>query len=245
MFRRHGYVIGYSPYDRDTAARRMRLGKRYVVSAWQCGLLFHHGALVATLDAGSVRRWRRGFVLRTIDLRPWILTAPTQEIPTADGFTVKVTVAGRARVIDAPAFVAASQNVHEALYLAIQIALREVIASATLDQLLAARSELGAQLLAAVRGVDGLGVDLDALELKDIVLPAELKRAQAEVAIARAEGLASLERARGENAALRSLANAARLAQDNPALLQLRLIQQLGAAPGSTVVLGNPPLTAS
>ncbi|MCA1706792.1 MAG: hypothetical protein LC808_27445 [Actinobacteria bacterium] len=60
--------------------------------------------------------------------------------------------------------------------------------------------------------------------------------------MARAEGLAALERARGETAALRNLANAARLCADNPALLQLRLLQQLSTGSGHTVVIGTPPL---
>lgn len=78
--------------------------------------------------------------------------------------------------------------------------------------------------------------------MKDIILPGELKRAQTEVLVARAQGTAALERARGETAALRSLANAARMATDTPALIQLRLIQQLEASTGHTVVIGSPPL---
>jgi len=52
------------------------------------------------------------------------------------------------------------------------------------------------------------------------------------------QGLAALEKARGETAALRNLANAARLVEDNPALMQLRLLQSLGETSGNTVVLG-------
>ncbi len=56
------------------------------------------------------------------------------------------------------------------------------------------------------------------------------------------EGQAALERARGESAALRNLANAARLLEGNPALLNLRLMQSLSAAQsaGNTLVLGMP-----
>jgi len=57
---------------------------------------------------------------------------------------------------------------------------------------------------------------------------------------ARQEGLAALERARGETAALRSLANAAHLIERNPALMQLRLLQAVGQNSGNTVVLGVP-----
>lgn len=57
----------------------------------------------------------------------------------------------------------------------------------------------------------------------------------------RAQGVAALERARGETAALRGLVNAAMLAAENPALLQLRLLEQLGTSAGHTVIIGRPP----
>ena len=123
-----------------------------------------------------------------------------------------------------------------------QVALRELVARLTVEELLAGRSDVGAQLASAARGVDDLGVSVEQLELKDVVLPADLKRAQAQVLLARAEGVAALERARGETAALRNLANAARLCADNPALLPLRLFHQLAAGPQHTVVIGTPPV---
>jgi regulator of protease activity HflC (stomatin/prohibitin superfamily) len=173
---------------------------------------------------------------------------PTQEIPTADGLTVKVTVVGRVRVADPVVFVTAAQDVYASLYLSAQIATREVLAATTVEQLVAARREFGDALTGAVRDVDAFGLVLERLELKDVVFPAEIKKAQSEVLVARAQGVAALERARGETAALRSLANAARLAADNPALFQLRLLQQLDTSSGHTVVVGPaipPPITAS
>ena len=59
---------------------------------------------------------------------------------------------------------------------------------------------------------------------------------------AKQEGQAALERARGESASLRNLANAARVLEGNPALMNLRLIQSLTAVQnaGNTLVLGIP-----
>ena len=57
---------------------------------------------------------------------------------------------------------------------------------------------------------------------------------------ARREGQATLERAHAEQAALRALANAARMLKNNPELQNLRLIQALSEAKGATVVLGSP-----
>lgn len=217
-------------------------GRRVVVNPWERALLFRNGALVRTLDPGAYRHWARGYTLRRVDVRPWVLQVPTQEVPTADGVTVKVTAAGRVRVADPVIYVTASQDPVASVYLAVQVALRELVGARRVEELVAACAEAGRELTQAVRGVTELGLELDQLELKDIILPADLKRAQAQVLIARAEGLAALERARGETAALRNLANAARLCADNPALLQLRLLQQLAAGPGHTVVIGTPPL---
>ena len=241
-------VFGYTPLTADYGARTERAtttvarrGRRVVVQEWERGLLFRYGALVDTLEPGGYRYWRGGYATRAVDLRPWILTVPAQEVPTADGVSAKISVAGQIRVADASVYVSASQDASSALYLAVQVALRDAIAQHTVEQLLTMRTEIGQELAASVRGVDELGLALDRLEIKDIVLPPELKRARAAVLVARAEGLATLERARGETAALRGLANAARLTADNPALYQLRLLQQLAATVGHTVIIGTPP----
>ena len=68
----------------------------------------------------------------------------------------------------------------------------------------------------------------------------EMKKAFAQVVKAQKEAQAALERARGETAALRSLANAARIMDDNPNLLQLRALQALADSSGNTLVLGLP-----
>ncbi len=234
----------YFHWTDPSAPTRVARGRRFVVQEWQRGVLFQDGRLQTVLGPGPYRRFGRGFALRRVDVRPWILPVPTQEIPTADGLTVKVTIVGRARVVDPVLFVTASQDANSALYLNAQIATREVIGATTVEQLVSARQELGDALTAAVRGLDELGVAIDRLELKDVIFSGEIKKAQAEVIVARAQGLAALERARGETAALRNLSNAAALLKDNPALLQLRLVQQLAATTGHTVVIGQAPLGA-
>jgi regulator of protease activity HflC (stomatin/prohibitin superfamily) len=85
-----------------------------------------------------------------------------------------------------------------------------------------------------------LGVELVAVDVKDLMLPAASKKLLGQVVDARQRGLAALEKARGETAALRSLANAARMVEASPSLLQLRLLQQLESTSGNTVLLGMP-----
>lgn len=239
--------MAYIQLYRDfSGLRRVRVGRAVTVQAWEQAVVFRRGALVTILGPGRHRVWARHMSIRVVDTRPWILQVPTQEVPTADGTTVKVTVSAALRVADPQAYVVGSQSPEQAVYLAVQLALRAVVGATTIEDLLAARPDLGDRLLAGVdtEVVAGTGVVVDRLEIKDLILSPELKRAHAEVLVARAHGLASLERARGETAALRGLANAARAAADNPALLQLRLLQELGSTTGHTVVIGMPALPA-
>jgi len=72
------------------------------------------------------------------------------------------------------------------------------------------------------------------------MLPGELRKAYSEVLKAKQEGQAALERARGESAALRNLANAARLIESQPALVTLRFLQTLEASTsGKTFVMND------
>lgn len=229
------------PFMPGNQSRRVRRARRVTVNEWEQGLLFRHGRLETVLKAGAHRLFRGGYAMRTVDMRPWVLLVPTQEVPTADGVPVKVTVAGQARVTDAARYVTAARQPEEAMYLAVQVALRDLVAGLSVEDLLGGRAEVGSRLQEGVASLEPLGLAIDGLDLKDIVLPRELKKAQAEVLVARAQGAAALERARGETAALRNLANAARMAADNPALVQLRLLQQLEASTGHTVVIGSPP----
>ena len=77
-----------------------------------------------------------------------------------------------------------------------------------------------------------LGVEVAKVYLRDIMLGKELRSSYAAVLAARKDGEAALERARGETAALRSLANAAHMIKDNPDLVQLRLLQAMSSDEG-------------
>lgn len=69
------------------------------------------------------------------------------------------------------------------------------------------------------------------------MFPGKLKETFAQVVNARKQGLAALERARGETAALRNLANAARMVESTPNLLPVRLVQTLSEFSGNTLIL--------
>jgi regulator of protease activity HflC (stomatin/prohibitin superfamily) len=210
---------------------------RIVVQEWERVLLYRDGRFEEILGAGRHRRlrWRRRRV--RVVVRPRLLVVPGQEVLTADGLSVKVSLTVAVRTSDPRRWHEAVDDADAFVYAALQIALREAVAARTLDELLAARGSLPDDVRARVEtAAEAVGVEIDSLSLRDVMVPAELRRAAAEVATARAQGQAALERARSEVAATRALANAARMVAEQPALLQLRTLQAVEAG-GATVVL--------
>jgi len=212
----------------------------FVVREFECGLLYRHGKFQARLDAGRHVRWGYGYALATIDLRQQTFTVSGQEVLSADNVGLKVSVAVTVQVADPLKAMHEVQDWRGHLYNAVQIALRTLIAAQPVEALLTQRLDLGKQLLAAVQPeATKIGITVHATEVKDVMFPGDLKKAFAEVLKAKQEGQAALERARGESAALRNLANAARLLENNPALQNLRLMQSI-SGPGNTLVMGLP-----
>ena len=215
----------------------------FLVPEGYAGLLYHKGKFVGVLGAGRHIRWGRYFSLGAQDLRKGALVVAGQEVLTADNVGLKISLLVNYQVVDPAKAAHESQNWQSDLYNGAQLALRAVVSGVAVEALLNQRLELGAQLLARVQQDSAkIGINLLAVEVKDVMFPAELKRAFAEVLKAKQEGQAALERARGESASLRNLANAARVLEGNPALMNLRLMQSLSAAQsaGNTLVLGMP-----
>jgi regulator of protease activity HflC (stomatin/prohibitin superfamily) len=207
------------------------------------GLVYHHGLYVRRNNAGRHVLWGRGWTIKHIDLRKASQLVAGQEVLTADSVGLKFSLVITYQIADPVKATHETQNWLGDLYNLTQLALRSVVGSIAIEALLYQRLEIGAQLLARVKAdAEKIGVNLLAVEVKDVTFPADLKRAFAEVLKAKQEGQAALERARGESASLRNLANAARVLDGNPALMNLRLIQSLSAAQngGHTLVLGAP-----
>ena len=179
----------------------------------------------------------------TVDLRKQTFTVSGQEVLSADNVGLKVSVAVTMQVTDPLRVLHEVQDWRAHVYNTVQLALRAVVVGEPLEALLVKRLDIGKQLLAAVPPeADKVGVAVRSTEVKDVMFPGDLKKAFAEVLKAKQEGQAALERARGEGAALRNLANAARLLENNPALQNLRLLQSITAAgaAGNTLVMGLP-----
>jgi regulator of protease activity HflC (stomatin/prohibitin superfamily) len=209
------------------------------VHEYERGLRFEDGRFKGLADAGSHRFLKPTTEIRLLDIRPTSMTIEGQEVMTSDRIALKISLVARSVIGDAAAYVLSDSAAARTMYLSIQLGLREIVAGRTVDEILAARTTIGPEILALVAPqVVSIGIELTAVEVRDVMLPSDLKRAFAAVIAARHEGAAALERARGETAALRSLSNAGRLVSDNPGLLSLRVVQELSARGGNSIVLG-------
>lgn len=208
-----------------------------VVPVWERVVLYREGRLERVFEPGRHSyRGSRTQLIR-VDTRPRVWPVPGQEVLTADSLVVRVSVHAEVTVLDPVRYVEVAADPQQLFHPAVQLALREAVGSRSLEAALAERPAMNAELVAAVAPVaERLGIGVDALAIRDLMLPAEVRRAAAEVVLARQRGLVELERARSEAAALRALANTARLLAEHPDLLRLRTLQA-AEQPGATVVL--------
>lgn len=217
---------------------------RITVFEYQRGLLYTNGTFRRVLTPGAYWCFTPRTTITKLDLRPRFVSISGQEVLSADNVGLKLSLAAKYQIVDPLKAAHNSDSYEAALYLELQLALRELVGAVKIDELLDKRQELSAQLFERTTpAIQALGLELLSVSVKDVMFPGELKRIFAQVVKAQKEGLAALERARGESAALRNLANAAKMLEQNPALMQLRLLQAVGDGSGNTVVLGMSPQT--
>jgi regulator of protease activity HflC (stomatin/prohibitin superfamily) len=215
--------------------------KNVIVYEYQRGLRYKKGRFVHTLDPGQYWVLQNFSAIVPVDVRPEFITIQGQDVLSADGVTLKVSLAAEFQVVDPNVAVNKNANFRTSLYLSLQVALREIVGKEKIDALLENRGGISAKLMELTsKKASELGLKLISADAKDIMFPGEMKKVFAQVVKAQKEGQAALERARGETAALRNLANAARIMDDNPNLLQLRALQALADSSGNTLVLGLP-----
>ena len=206
------------------------------VQPWEALLERRDGEATVVLGPGR-HVVRRRAEHQLVDLRERIDLVPVQEVLTADGVTAKVSAVFRWSVLDPVAYTEKVRDPVGAVYLAVQLGLRDVLAAQEAEALVRAprvRLADGVRDRAALAAAE-VGIRLVDVVVKDVVLPGDLRAAYAELVVGRHRAQAQLEAARAETAALRSLANGAKLLDDHPSLAQLRLVQAL--PPGSRVEL--------
>jgi regulator of protease activity HflC (stomatin/prohibitin superfamily) len=200
------------------------------VEAHEAGLLFVDGKLIERLPAGRHAFWAVGRTVKIqkVDTRPTPLEVTAQEILTKDRVGIRVTLTAFTKVIDPEKAALAAGDVANTLYRLVQFAIREAVATRTLDEILAARDTIDREVRVFVTERAGdLGVEIGEIGVKDVILPGDVRELLNKVVEAERTAKANLIRRQEETAATRSLLNTARLMEDNPLLLRLKELEAL------------------
>src|SRR5882724_4539321 len=179
-----------------------------------------------------------------VDTRTKVIQIPQQEVITRDNISIGVDAVVYTEVSSPrDAVLRVEQYMPATLQLA-ATTLRSIIGRMELDEVLAKRAEINVEVQSILDArVEQWGMNITAVEIKDISLPAEMKRAMARQAEAERERRAKIIMSEGELQAAEKLTQAARLIGSEPAALQLRLYQtmvEVSAQPNMTIVLPVP-----
>lgn len=218
--------------------------RRVRVNEWERAAVYVDGVFDRLLPPGRHTIWgrsRRVTVTHIALSRQYVAVGPI-DVVSKDRAPLRLGATIVHRIEDVE--LSLREPAWPAINLAVSTALIRLASAHTLEDLMAHGEAVDAALTDLVGARIGASV-IESATLTGLTLPPELRRLMTEVERARLEGLAALERARGEQAALRALANAARLLKDNPELAQLRLLQTVSSARNATIVIGESPTTAA
>ncbi|AOF90548.1 slipin family protein [Sinorhizobium sp. RAC02] len=220
---------------RLTRARRTELTTAFLVNDGQVGLLFVDGTHQRMLEPGAHAFWNVGKTIqvRVVDLKRQSLDVTGQELLTRDKVTIRVNIAAEYRVVDPLKAVSDVKDFADALYRALQFAFRQTLGTLTLDQILERKVTVNAEAAEKVRAdMAAIGVEVSAIELKDVILPGEMRDILNQVVAAEKQAEANVIRRREETNATRSLLNTAKVMAENPVMLRLKELEALEAIAG-------------
>ena len=211
---------------------------------YQRGVVFRLGRLVESKGPGWF--WLIPLVDRVVkvDIRTVTRALDTQETVTRDGVAVRVNAVLWYRAVDAARVVTSVVNWDSAVIQAAETAMRDAIGQSDLDQMLKDRVSINKRLNDMLsRTCLQWGVDIDAVEIKDLDIPENMQRAIAKEAEAVREKRARIIKAEGEQEASQKLADAARIIASQPGALELRRLQtlsEIGVEHNSTIIAMFP-----
>jgi len=181
---------------------------------------------------------------RKVDIRTKAADVPKQDTITKDNVTCKMNAVIYYKVSDAAKTINEVEDVTYAVLQLAQTTMRRVASEATLDELLANREKIAKEILGLVeKHATSWGVDIEAVELKDIELPESMVRTMAKQAEAEREKRATIINSEGELKASQNLADAARKLATAPGALHLRTlnsINDISSDQSNTVVFAVP-----
>jgi regulator of protease activity HflC (stomatin/prohibitin superfamily) len=215
-----------------------------VLRQYERGVAFFLGKFWGTKGPGLIFLPAGFASQKRVSLRIVALDIPPQDVITRDNVSVKVNAVLYMRVSDPERAVI---EIEDYLYATSQLAqttLRSVLGEVELDELLSDREKINAVLKKIIdERTDAWGIQVSAVEVKDVDLPDQMKRAMARQAEAERERRAKVIAAQGELQASEALAQAARTLATEPSAIQLRYLQtviEIAAENNSTTIFPIP-----
>jgi regulator of protease activity HflC (stomatin/prohibitin superfamily) len=215
-----------------------------IINEYEQGVVLRLGRYVGVRTAGL--KWIIPFVDRmiVIDMRITAEQVPPQDVITRDNVSVKVNAVIYFRVLQADrAFLQVTDFLFATSQFA-QTTLRSVLGQVDMDDLLSQRDKINRQLQEIIdRHTEPWGVKVTAVEVKQVDLPEEMRRAMAKQAEAERERRSKVIAAEGELQASEKLSQAATVLATAPGALQLRYLQtlvEIAAEKNSTIIFPLP-----
>lgn len=208
------------------------------------GLVLFLGKYSRTIEPGLNIVFIPLETVSVVDIREQVMDIPTQEAITGDNVSCMVDGIVRFKVIDASVAIFKVQNFTNQISAKAQTALRDVIGSITLDEILSKRAQIAEHIKSIVDEAAGQwGVDILAIEIQNIEIPADMKRAMAQQAEAERDKKARIIKAEGERDAAVKLTEAAKVLSGAKGALELRTLQtlkEISADPSEKIIMTLP-----
>lgn len=199
-----------------------------VMREYERAVVFRLGRLIGAKGPGLIILIPGIDKMVRVDLRTVTLDVPPQDIITRDNVTVNVSAVVYFRVLDSVKAVLDVEDFYFATSQLAQTTLRSVCGQGELDNLLSERDEINERIQSILdKDTEPWGVKVSKVEVKEIDLPEEMRRAMAKQAEAERERRSKIINAEGEFQAAQKLADAARVIDAAPSALQLRYLQTL------------------
>jgi regulator of protease activity HflC (stomatin/prohibitin superfamily) len=215
-----------------------------IVNQYENGIIFRLGRFAGTRKPGLNIIIPMIDRMVVVDMRTVARDVPPQDVITRDNVSVKVNAVLYFRVVDAERAII---QVEDFLYATSQLAqttLRAILGQQELDDLLAQRDKINRHLQEVLdQHTEPWGIKVSNVEVKDVDLPQEMRRAMAKQAEAERERRAKIIAAEGEFQASEKLAQASEILGRSPAALQLRYLQtlvEISAEKNSTTIFPVP-----
>jgi len=197
----------------------------YAIESYEKAVMWVDGKFSAVLQPGVHLYWKNAtpIVVSRVDQRQQQLEITGQEVLTKDKAMLRINFYVLYKVADVMKALVENKDYEKQFYMLVQMALREIVGTLTLDELLERKDSISAYVLEKSRQkAAALGLELRDCGVRDIILPGEVKEIMNQVLVAQKKAEANMIMRREETASTRSLLNTARLMEDNAMLLRLK-----------------------